>query len=72
MYAICPAPVGSAMMRRIEDGMSPEDSEAARKQISMLIPAGRCFNMGVLHDPYYREGVKHSPHVVAYPKIIIQ
>jgi NAD(P)-dependent dehydrogenase (short-subunit alcohol dehydrogenase family) len=39
--AICPAPVDSAMMRRIEEGMSPEDAEGVRKHIASLIPAGR-------------------------------
>lgn len=39
--AICPAPVDSAMMRRIEEGMSPEDSEKAKAMITSVIPAGR-------------------------------
>ena len=39
--AICPAPVDSAMMRRIEEGMSPEDSEKTRAMITSVIPAGR-------------------------------
>lgn len=39
--AICPAPVDSAMMRRIEEGMNPEQADAVREAIAKLIPAGR-------------------------------
>ena len=39
--AICPAPVDSAMMRRIEEGMDPEHADAVREAIAKLIPAGR-------------------------------
>ncbi|MCM3729861.1 SDR family oxidoreductase [Neobacillus cucumis] len=39
--AICPSPVDSAMMRRIEEGMNPEDAKAVREAIAKLIPAGR-------------------------------
>lgn len=39
--AICPSPVDSEMMRRIEKGMNPEDTEGTQAIISEKIPAGR-------------------------------
>ncbi|HEX6031244.1 MAG TPA: SDR family NAD(P)-dependent oxidoreductase [Tepidiformaceae bacterium] len=39
--AICPGPVESQMMRRIEAGVAPGQGEAARSRYEQNIPAGR-------------------------------
>jgi len=39
--ALCPGPVDSGMMRRIESGVAPGAAEAARHQYEQTIPMGR-------------------------------
>ncbi|MDQ0351355.1 NAD(P)-dependent dehydrogenase (short-subunit alcohol dehydrogenase family) [Alkalibacillus filiformis] len=39
--SVCPAPVDTEMMRSIESGMNPEDSESAKEQQASAIPMGR-------------------------------
>jgi NAD(P)-dependent dehydrogenase (short-subunit alcohol dehydrogenase family) len=39
--AVCPALVNTRMMRSLEAGFSPEDPEAARRQLAEKVPLGR-------------------------------
>jgi 3alpha(or 20beta)-hydroxysteroid dehydrogenase len=39
--ALCPGPVDSMMMRRIESGVAPDAADAARQQYEQTIPMGR-------------------------------
>jgi 3alpha(or 20beta)-hydroxysteroid dehydrogenase len=48
--ALCPGPVASGMMRRIEAGVAPGDAEAARHRYEQSIPASRYATLGEVAD----------------------
>ncbi|MBR9976624.1 MAG: SDR family oxidoreductase, partial [Bacteroidetes bacterium] len=39
--SINPSPVDNRMMRSLEEGFSPDDAEAAKKNFEQIIPLGR-------------------------------